>query len=98
MKMPVSEIMDRLSIALLKHERAEVDMSAEIFAYREALTHYVDGEFYVDRLKIINGQIWDLEADIRRGKIDLSLEEVGRRALKIRDFNRGKNKNKKCYC
>ena len=36
----------------------------------------------------INGQIWDLEADIRNGKEGLlGLEEVGRRALKIRDLN-----------
>jgi len=39
-------------------------------------------------LKIINGYIWDLEADIRKGKEgELGLEEVGRRALMIRDLN-----------
>jgi hypothetical protein len=39
-------------------------------------------------LYVINGKIWDLEADIRQGKEGiLGLEEVGRRALAIRDFN-----------
>lgn len=44
---------------------------------------------WIDRLYEINGRIWDLEADIRQGKEDkLGLEEVGRRALKIRGINR----------
>ena len=44
---------------------------------------------WVEKLYEINGRIWDLEADIRQGKEDkLGLEEVGRRALKIRGINR----------
>jgi hypothetical protein len=34
-----------------------------------------------------NTRIWILESDIRNGK-DMPLEEVGRRALQIRDINR----------
>jgi hypothetical protein len=42
---------------------------------------------YRDLYKI-NGEIWKLESDIRRGKEgELGLEEVGRRALAIRDIN-----------
>ena len=44
---------------------------------------------YVNKLKEINGKIWDLESDIRKGKEqELGLEEIGRRALKIRDLNK----------
>lgn len=43
----------------------------------------------VERLFIIDHRIWELEADIREGKENsLGLEEVGRRALKIRDLNK----------
>ena len=43
----------------------------------------------VDRLCIANIKISILESDIRQGKEkELGLEEVGRRALQIRDINR----------
>lgn len=47
-------------------------------------------------LLICNSKIWNLESDIRKGKDgDLGLEEVGRRAIAIRDINteRWKYKN-----
>jgi hypothetical protein len=46
-------------------------------------------ETYIDKLISINGEIWDLESDIRKGKEgELGLEEVGRRAIRIREFNK----------
>ena len=46
-------------------------------------------------LRTINGDIWDLESDIRRGKDNqMSLEEVGRRAIAIRDINEKRVKTK----
>jgi hypothetical protein len=43
----------------------------------------------VDRLSIVNVKIALLEVDIRQGREgSLGLEEVGRRALAIRDLNR----------
>ena len=43
----------------------------------------------IDRLCISNIKISILEADIRQGKEkELGLEEVGRRALEIRDINK----------
>ena len=42
----------------------------------------------VDRLAIVNLKIWHLEDKIRDSKEkELGLEEVGRRALQIRDYN-----------
>lgn len=86
--MPISEMADRLSIAILKDIRTENDMSEEIIAYREELKHY-ECENYIHKLIEVNGKIWDLEADIRAGREgSMSLEEVGRRAIAIRELNK----------
>ena len=88
MKMPVSEIADRLSIAILKHQRTDNDMSGEIDSYRNELVSYEVSDF-IDKLVEVNGKIWDLEADIRAGREgELGLEEVGRRAILIRGLNK----------
>lgn len=88
--MPISEISDRYSITLLKSERIEgVDLTEELSTYKQELNKYEGIQFYLDRLYTINGEIWDLESDIRKGKENLlGLEEVGRRSILIR----GKNK------
>lgn len=93
MEYPISEILDRYSIALLKKERLQIDndqelsdLSNEINNYRK--TNEIVDE-YIVKLKEINGKIWDLEFDIRKGKEgELGLEEVGRRALLIRENNK----------
>lgn len=91
MKMPASEMADRLSIAILKHERTNNDMTSEIETYWKYLKarEYSNIEEFVEKLKEVNGRIWDLEADIRQGKeAELGLEEVGRRAIAIRGLNK----------
>jgi hypothetical protein len=93
MEYPISEILDRYSIALLKKERLAIDngqeikdLSTEIDNYRN-INQIVDE--YIVKLKDINGKIWDLEFDIRKGKEgELGLEEVGRRAILIRENNK----------
>jgi uncharacterized protein YxjI len=43
----------------------------------------------VAQLLKINGEMWDAEWAIRKGlDADLGLDEIGRRALRIRDLNR----------
>lgn len=89
MKMPISEIADRYSIAILKKERANADNSGEISALNNEIKNYPDIDRYIEKLIEINGKIWDLESDIRKGKEkELGLEEVGRRAIEIRGFNK----------
>jgi hypothetical protein len=89
MKMPISEIADRYSIALLKKERANADNDQEINVLYQELVKYDQALNFVEKLKEINGQIWDLESDIRKGKEnELGLEEVGRRAIAIRGLNK----------
>tara|TARA_Y100001973_G_C5143664_1_gene304248 strand:- start:420 stop:770 length:351 start_codon:yes stop_codon:yes gene_type:complete len=88
MKMQISEVADRFSICKLKEERTDLDMTEELEAYRYELRDYQDIGQWVSELYQINGNIWDLESDIRKGKErELGLEEVGRRALLIRDWN-----------
>jgi len=88
MKYPISEVYDRLSIEILKLERAGAENhELRSLLFEDIYQHGCEMAF-LDRLIIINGKIWDLESDIRRGKEnELGLEEVGRRALAIRDFN-----------
>jgi len=90
MKMPISEIADRYSITLLKSERIEgLNLQDELNTYKQELDKYNNIQPFIDRLYTINGEIWDLESDIRKGKENIfGLEEVGRRAILIR----GKNK------
>lgn len=89
MKMPLSEIIDRYSILLLKHERlVSEDLSREIDLYKKEI-NFDTMKIYIDELYEINGKIWDLESDIRKGKENLlGLEEVGRRAIAIRELNK----------
>ena len=92
--MPINEILDRYSIAILKKERADAENSKEISDFRFEIDSYLKDHYEFINQKIkdliqVNGDIWDLESDIRRGKEgELGLEEVGRRAIKIREFNK----------
>ena len=89
MKMPISEIADRLSIAMLKKARANAENQVEIDTLTAEVNQYLGAVEYVEKLLDINGKIWDLESDIRKGKeAELGLEEVGRRAIQIREFNK----------
>ena len=88
--MQIGELVDRYSILLLKMERTDLDVTQERLEYEKFVLHdtYADIRLWIEKLKVINGRIWDLESDIRRGKEkELGLEEVGRRALMIRDIN-----------
>jgi len=88
MKMQIGEISDRYSILMLKSERTDLDVKAELLAYKNAIKNYPQIDSFIEKLKSINGRIWDLESDIRKGKEnELGLEEVGRRAIMIRDIN-----------
>ena len=94
MEYPISEILDRYSIAVLKKQRLDADNDVELKDLSEVIEDYkkINSqiiETYIDKLIAINGDIWDLESDIRKGKEgELGLEEVGRRAIKIREFNK----------
>lgn len=101
--MPISEIADRYSICLLKSERLRNEnIEAELNKLKEEISQFKNVLSFVERLYEVNGKIWDLEADIRSGKEEkLGLEEVGRRAIMIRDLNKQrisiKNEMVECF-
>lgn len=89
MRFPVIEIVDRYAIAVVKHEKTNGANQAEL-------------DFYLEQLKSINinpinnkiieliehhSYVWSLEDDFKKGRIDqLPLDEIGRRAIHIRDI------------
>ena len=101
MRYPLDELLDKTSIIQLKFERLEHledrnrwanemrEYSTAIGEYiGEKICNYNQIEEWFDKLYDINGKIWDLEAAIRQGKDEeLGLEEIGRRAIKIRETN-----------
>tara|TARA_B100000965_G_scaffold219034_1_gene183346 strand:+ start:319 stop:681 length:363 start_codon:yes stop_codon:yes gene_type:complete len=91
MKMPISEIIDRYTITKLKSERTSENVQEELLCYLNELKKYnTDLDLYIKSMYEINGKIWDVEGDIRKG-VNLPLDEIGRLALIVRDLNRERN-------
>jgi hypothetical protein len=89
-KFPVLELIDRLCIARLKWEKTQ--RNAEELEWYEREWQNLPGaaelEPLVQRLSAIHREIWNLEWQLKSGvEHELSLEEIGRRAIKIRDWN-----------
>jgi hypothetical protein len=86
---PIIELVDRLAIAEVKFKRTKANEEELLWYMNEAiridLTQIV--EEYED-LKRIHDEIWELEAELKTGReAELSLEEIGRRAIAIRNHN-----------
>lgn len=100
MKTPLPEAIDKLTILMLKRERLpdspeRASVEREYDYYNAVLEAYrtEDGidikQSWIDDLYVANGHCWDLEAAIRQGRdAELGLEEVGRRAIELRDLNK----------
>ena len=90
MRFPVIELVDRYTIAIVKHERTSGANQAELDFYTEQMkeinTESIKHLLY--RLIEIHRKIWALEDDFKKYRdSDYSLEEIGRRSLVIRDHN-----------
>jgi hypothetical protein len=86
---PVIELFDRLAIAEVKWERTHSNQE-ELDWYRLQVQDFdLDlVKTYFDELKNIHNTIWGLEAELKSGlEEELSLEEIGRRAILIRNWN-----------
>ena len=86
---PVIELVDRYTIALLKHQKTQINQE-ELDFYKKQLSNYdldeIDSE--LQNLYEIHSQIWELESDLKSGKeTQVPLEELGRRAIEIRNWN-----------
>lgn len=88
--LPLLELIDRLCIARLKWEKTGENQE-ELDWYENEWRVYRDNQDLQQICKDLEGIhkiIWDLEAEIKQGVEDkLSLEEIGRRALLIRNWN-----------
>jgi len=86
--MTVGDLFDKWSILRMKSRLIGEGLD-EHFAVLNEIQQFDFSKInlYVFDLIEANSKIWILESDIRNGK-DMPLEEVGRRALQIRDINR----------
>lgn len=86
---PVIELVDRYSIAKLKFDKTQANM-AELEFYKNQLDQFNTEPIAFDLFQLydIHTEIWKLESDLKSGvEANLSLEEIGRRAITIRDWN-----------
>lgn len=97
--LPLGEIIDRLTILMLYKERATEKHDPRAYS---AYAGYVwsdprlsssEKEAFIDRLLKVNGKMWHLEGAIRSPGY-MSLEEIGRIAIELRDLNSSRNKIK----
>ena len=93
---PLPEVVDRYTIARLKLERLD-ETQIDVESMKEEIEYYKSGiDFENEKLSeltnelyVVNGRIWDTESSIRMGlDKQMTLDEVGNRALRVRDLNR----------
>lgn len=98
MKQTLGDLMDKLTILTRKVYFGEEEAIDELTAITHSIRELsVNGRFLATliRLAQMNFEIWNLENDIRKGgEGKFSLEEIGRRAILIRDYNRKRIKYK----
>ena len=87
---PIIELFDRYTIAKVKFNKTKGSNHAELEYYQAQVDQMslelVDNE--VKKLQEIHEQIWILESELKSGcEQELSLEEIGRRAITIRNWN-----------
>ena len=89
--LPVLELIDRLCIARVKHARTHGANQIELDWYEAKLRELPQSAELDDAIQAmtdIHHAIWDLEWQLKSGVEQmLSLQEIGRRAIAIRDFN-----------
>jgi hypothetical protein len=89
--LPVLELIDRLCIARVKHARTQGANQVELDWYEQRfqqLPQSAELDEAIQAMTDIHHAIWDLEWQLKSGVEQmLSLQEIGRRAIAIRDFN-----------
>jgi hypothetical protein len=86
---PVGELIDRLIIARIKAEKLG-SITNESEWYELAVENIDLGQIEneMQDLKQAHLRIWEMESLLKSGlEEQISLEEIGRRAIKIRDYN-----------
>lgn len=89
--LPALELVDRLCIARVKHIRTQGANQVELDWYEsrfKQLPQSADLDQVVQDITDVHHAIWDLEWQLKSGVENmLSLQEIGRRAIAIRDMN-----------
>lgn len=86
---PIIELVDRYAIAFLKYNKTKANKE-ELDFYVKQLEEYNTSTIVeeLQELYEIHSQIWELESQLKSGKEkELPLEDIGRRAIAIRDLN-----------
>lgn len=86
---PIGELIDRLVIARIKAEKLGLHTN-ELDWYESAIKNFDIShlENEIHELKLAHLDIWEMESLLKSGlEEQISLEEIGRRAIKIRDYN-----------
>ena len=95
--LPVLELIDRLCIARIKHERTKGANQDELDWYEDKYSQLIKTlaadqratlDHNIQEITVIHNRIWDLEWQLKSGVEHLlSMDEIGRRAIAIRDWN-----------
>lgn len=91
MKVPLADLIDRYTILVLKAERigTEAIIKEKDFYEDEVRKCPYEISSFIRELLEVNNSIWLLEAQLKSGRDqELPLEEIGRRAIMIRDYNK----------
>ena len=86
---PIVELIDRLVISKIKLEKSNINQ-AEFDYYNTQANKFDLTKINSQLLELeqIHNSIWNLESDLKNGvEYQHSLEEIGRRAIDIRDLN-----------
>lgn len=86
---PVIELVDRYAIAKLKFAKTGANQAELHFYQQQVETMNIAAvQKFFDELCEVHESIWNLESELKSGlEHQLSLEEIGRRAIQIRNFN-----------
>jgi hypothetical protein len=87
---PVIELLDRLVIAKIKLSKSGFENQTEYDYYNSQASRYDLSNIaeLLEELESVHLQIWALESELRRGlEANIGYEEIGRRAVDIRNFN-----------
>ena len=90
-EMSLGDVVDRLSILTMKVYFGDEQSISEHRHLTQSLQAYgLDGRVVASvlRLQLMNRMIWELENEMRRGIFDKDLQEMGKRAIAIRELNR----------
>lgn len=87
---PVIELIDRYTIAMVKFRKTNGANEEELKYYQQQINtlslQLIKND--VDELEDIHENIWSLESELKSGKDNqIPLEEIGRKAIAIRDWN-----------